>query len=48
MKARDRVYEDLGEGTWNLEVIGIFKFSNIYSMYDTGERSEPEKNIIIR
>ena len=25
MKARDRVYEDLGEGTWNLEVIRIFQ-----------------------
>ena len=25
MKARDRVYDDLGEGTWNLEVIKIFQ-----------------------
>ena len=25
MKARDPVYDDLGEGTWNLEVIKIFQ-----------------------
>ena len=46
MKTKDRVYDDLEEGTWKLEVIRIF--SNIYSMNNTGERSEPEKNIMIR
>ena len=25
MKPRDRVYDNLGKGTWNLEVIRIFQ-----------------------
>ena len=40
MKARDYEYDDMGEETWKFEVIIIF--SKNYSMYNTGERSEPE------
>ena len=30
MKPRDYVYDDLGKGTWNLEVIRIFEtFTNV-------------------
>ena len=42
MRARDRlVYDVLGEGT--LELWSDLDLLNIYSMYNTGERSEPEK-----
>ena len=43
MKARDSVYDVLGEGT--LELWSDKYLLNIYSMYNTGERSEPEKNL---
>ena len=41
MKARDSVYDVIGEGT--LELWSDKYLLNIYSMYNTGERSEPEK-----
>ena len=37
----DSVYEGRRDNPLSLEVIRIF-FFNIYSMYNTGERSEPE------
>ena len=40
------MYDVLGEGT--LEFGSDWNLLNIYSMYNTGERSEPEKKIIIR
>ena len=45
MKARDRVYDDLGEGTWNLEVIIFFQTFTL-CMIHASEASQ--KNIIIR
>ena len=39
MKAKDCVYDILGEGT--LELGSHKDLLNIYSMYNTGERSEP-------
>ena len=44
MKARDRVYDDLGEGTLNLEVIRIFQ-TFILSIILASEASQT-KNII--
>ena len=41
MKAKDRVYDVLAEGT--LEPGSDKDLINIYSMYNIGERSEPEK-----
>ena len=38
-ESQECVYDDLGEGTWKwLEF-----FKHFYSMYNIGERSEPEK-----
>ena len=46
MRAKDRVFYVLGEGT--IELGRDKDLLNIYFMYNTGERSEPEKIIIIR
>ena len=42
MKAKDRVYDVLEEGT--LELGSAEDLLIVYSIYNTGERSEPEKN----
>ena len=40
MNAMDSVYDGRRDNPWNLEMIWIF--TNIYTMYNTGEPSEPE------
>ena len=47
MKARGRVYDDLGEGTWNLEVIRIFQtFKHLFFVqYWRAKRARKKKYI---
>ena len=44
MTARDRVYDDLGEGTWSLEEISIFQ---IFTLYKILANEPSQKKIII-
>ena len=46
VKARDSMYDRRRDNPLTLEVIRIFL--NIYTLYNTGERSEQEKDIKIR
>ena len=45
MKARDSVYDGIRDNPFNVEVIRIFFFLNIYTMYNTGERNKPEERL---
>ena len=47
MKARGSVYDDMGEGNWNLEVIRIVQTFTLLQYWRASEASQ-KKIIIIR